>query len=204
MTIETGDYVRAVIEMSLPGTVTALNVWDWACEAAPGGGVADGDVCDAVETKLEAMYDDIKGYLTSDVSTGIATIYEMEWSVDKWQVKKIMGTRSCVVTGTDAGDSLPNQMAAVLVFPSTLSKSRGRRYIGGLAEAAVTENSCVSGAATAFAAFLTEYLTDITSIADTVLAPAYLRKGGTHFAISTGILSEFLGVQRRRRPGVGV
>jgi hypothetical protein len=184
--------------------VIALNVWDWEVTSAPGGGADDDDVVDAIETKLDAMYDTIDGYLTNDVTVSTADVRVITYSEGVWSTARILGTASIGIVGTDAGDTVPNQVAGVLVFPTKTPKARGRAFLPGLAEAAVSDNTLVGAAATAAAAFIAEYLDPIDTVTDTVLFPSLVRANGTILNLGMGELSSWLGVQRRRRPGVGV
>jgi hypothetical protein len=113
-------------------------------------------------------------------------------------------TWSIDFSGTASGDQLPNQNAAVLISKINGRGAVGKKFMSGLAESMVTGNSLTSAALIVAAEALVAYILPFPGIGEDLLTPGIVDKGGVFRAFVGGVVSSFIGSQRRRKPGNGM
>lgn len=105
---------------------------------------------------------------------------------------------------SSVADSIPNQMALVLIGKALGIHKIGRKFIGGLSLGAVDGNGLTVQALADAVVLLGLYLSPFTGLTGGTLTPGILDKNEQFHPFVGGIVSSFLGTMRRRKPGVGI
>lgn len=204
--INDGDIIRTSARFKSEQSGDVVNVFHWA-----GIGLlneTDDDVMDAIEDKLDAAYAEISQQLPNQMDPYDIRHDLVEWVAGKETVVRTLGTRTWTLTTPPASNNDPaaSQLAAIVNFRTSEPKTFGRKYIGTLAYNA-TANSALTGTfLTTLAAWAAEIL-DSIAMASGGLAPgvfSYKEIAGSHFvSFVAAIISNFVGIQRRRRVNTG-
>lgn len=120
-------------------------------------------------------------------------------------IVRAIGTFLIGQLGAVASDVHPAATAAYMLLKTTFPKTRGVKYLPGLAEA-VTNNGVLTPAALAdLALLLIEYATTLNSAGATDLLPGVPSPSNLAFVpfLDTGIVQDVPAYQRRRKPNVG-
>jgi hypothetical protein len=194
------DKFRVALKFSLPDAQTAFNIINFAITT---GTVDDATLLLAVAAWLATMYGRIDGEMNNGVDIETSQVYEMAYVAGQWAVDRIVGTVTPTFTAADATDMLPHQSAAVITFPTTKSKSRGRIFIPGFTEANQADGVLTAAALVNLSLFAADYLA--SQVAGTATFRTRLfRTDGTLGVYSGSDLNDVMGTQRRRKIGVGV
>jgi len=133
------------------------------------------------------------------------TVHKIEWNGVYWETTTLIGTRTITgVVGGSAVDMLPHACAPYITANTDDVKKRARKYFMGFADDQSDASTLDSAAYSALINLATEWLTDIIVEAGTELVPALAGLGGAEKLLLTAIVSNLIGSQRRRKPGVGV
>jgi hypothetical protein len=149
----------------------------------------------------------MSSYLPTTMTQRVCWVDVIEWNAttEEWEVTRKVGYFTPTIGFNDAAEPLPNQSAAVAVFPTFRPKTRGRKFVFPFGEDAQDATFLVAAALGALADYAADVLADIvigplnelnTGVASTVT--------GSFQAFDTGIVTNVLGSQRRRRPTVGI
>ena len=197
---EVGDIYRVKVEWTLPEQVNAYNQFGVVVTNST---CSNEELLDGIEEWLESAYSELEDSLNVDVTVVSAYVTKVQWSVDHWEVESIIGTRILGIDGTDSTDMLPHAVAAVVTFPTTVPKRRGRVFIPGLADNKVTNSLLTGPTATAIALFAAELIGQFPC---TTATAAYYVLGddGTYTYPASTRVNGVVGSQRRRKPGVGI
>lgn len=201
--IEQYDIIRAVANYSMPSEVDAVNVWDWmridATEPAPDST----DIVDALAQALVAIYGEIEPNLSDLVTVVSATNYRMGYTLGRWVATELLGIEAIGVQGDDVNEMLPHGVAGLLTFPTTVSKTRGRKFIAGLSENAVADGVWIASCLTNLLDMADTYMDDVIYDSVYVFRPVLLSTKGTVHNFNAYSASGTPAYQRRRKPGVG-
>lgn len=185
---------RAVVKGLLGGVVETRNMF--TCNVTPAGGDTALILWDAYITSILDPIED----LTS--SSWASYAYELQGlAFPQWVPYDII---TCVHTGANSGDFLPNAVATVLLGKAPGLRHVGRKFISGMAESSVSGNALTVGALVYAAAVLLAYITPFTGLGGGTIVPGVIDKVGTFHAFTGGVVSSLLGSMRRRKPGVGI
>lgn len=199
MTIVTDDLCRVTARMLWQSTVTMIGTF---YAAMAGGPVTDGDAVADLAEWVDRVYDTMDVLLSDD-------LVFVDLIIDK-----VLPTPSHLDTvpwptmtnGGAAGDPLPSGVAGLVSFSTQVFRRRGRKYIGGMAEAQLLGGLWTSSCLTAMATFGSEAGTTFAGV----------NSGELWVPVVFSVLDETVGVitasvahavpayQRRRRPGVGI
>lgn len=107
------------------------------------------------------------------------------------------------IAGTEAGEALPYQVAAVILAYTNFGKHIGKKFLGPISEADQSGGTLTAGAIADLQAFA-----DIWGAAQTVNGKVFTPKimDALHNtqSIRKVVANSILGTQRRRKPGVGI
>lgn len=203
MAVVSGDILKTTMNFTLgDGTITQ-NVFYHQRHGITV--VTDGTVMTKIEEWIEAMYAEVAGMVKNDVLAGLMVTDFVEWVVDKWEVTGNLGTRTPTFTPTGVGDMLPNQSSAFCVFKTSRPKTVGRKFLLPFEEAWQAGTFLVAGAVTDMVAWADDAVNDVDLVVPLdYLSPGVVRTGvNSWLEFTLAIVTNVLGSQRRRRPGVG-
>ena len=132
------------------------------------------------------------------------------YGVDVWkyianEVWELVAETGLNLTGGAGSDSLPHQIAGVILGLTANGKSKGKKFIPGLTEAGsiggVVQNALLAALATTATAYITDYLETMNGA---TMHPVVHRKGKTDLDFTGAKVDHFFGSQRRRKQGVGI
>jgi len=132
---------------------------------------------------------------------------EVEWNATDsfWEVVRQVGFFTPGITYTNGVDPLPNQVAAIATFPTFRPKSRGRKFLPPFGEDQQDAGILNSTALTALANWATDALADVVVSSGNELLTGVPREAADVFlTLASYVVTDILGTQRRRKPGVGV
>lgn len=203
MTVTNGDVIKLVVEAVLGDGTIVQNVYYLLAQLA--AGQADQSVLNALETYVEAAYAEVISYLSDTVTFNPITADIIEWDGTKWETTYHIGTEDIDTAPAVVTEPLPNQIAPFATFNTERPKSKGRKFLFGFVEAASDGSFLISACTTAMAAFAAEVITTIVLGPLNELTPGIVRKGVDLFLeFSSAVVTNVVGTQRRRRPGVGI
>lgn len=197
MPVGFGDRVLAVVEMTNPSVGAVQNAWQLTNVGA--GTVQDADVLDDMVELLEAIYNLIESIITVAVIVNRIRVTNATDGTD-------VGVASFVDTTpfTDAGNRLPPQVSYVLTMYTPFLSSRGRKFFGPAIVDEVTPLGALSAGA----------ITAIGNVGAFVIQDQVAANSTWEFGIQTlnhgwqqftaYQVSPYVGVQRRRKFGVGI
>lgn len=203
MTVSNGDVIKLVVEGLLEDGTIAQNVFYLLAElAAP---QADQSVLNALETWVESAYAEVLGAMVDDLTFNDIVADVIEWNVDKWETTYHIGTEDVDLTPTSTFDAFPNQVAPFATFNTIRPKSKGRKFLFAFADDTALGSYLTAGTVTAIVDFATEVLTTIVLGPFNELVPGIVRTGVNQFLeFQSAVVTNVVGTQRRRRPGVGI
>ena len=157
-------------------------------------------IADTVAAELASDVDDIKAYIFSGNSWTGVTVTDLRTE----GAPEFFSASGFPVTGTSGADPLPNQIAACIKWLTSFrgKSGRGRSFIGGWTEDAVTSGVMAAGLKTA----LEEFGDDIVSNGSAtfvVLSRFHdkaARANGINHAITGRSVDPMFRTQRRRIP----
>jgi len=199
MTIASGENLKGVQEMLLPGDVVALNIFYWKAQfQAP---QQEADVVDKMVEVMEAVY----GSLTDEIVSG-AVLGDMHGYVRDGLVWTLIGTGAPDVTFLNITEMLPQGVAALMRAYTERPRTIGRKYIPGFAENAQASGVLGAGAVTALGVAAVQWGNTWQ------LSPDNRILGGVWSTTQSDVMlmnDVYVipvnpGYQRRRRPGVGI
>lgn len=204
MSVTNGDVLKCFLELVLEDGSIVQNVYHFIADFAADHG--DSTVGAAVESYIEDIMGALATYLDDGFTINPSYLHKVAFNptLSKWEVTALVDVFTPSFTHSAAGDALPNQIAAVLTANTLRPKSKGRKFIPGLAESASQGSDLVAGMITAMGTALNHYLADETVVDTDVLSPGVPREGVDSFLeFADGVVNSVVGTQRRRKPGVG-
>lgn len=204
MTVLDGDILRVSVNFELGGGVQYQNIWHYIRDGTDP--FSDQAHVDAIEGRMEAIYNTIDDLVPNDVSAQLSFVDRVEFNeiVDEWRVVENIGTFTMTFTSTDATDPLPYQSAPFVVFKTQRPRTVGKKFLFPFGEAQQEATVLVGGAVTAMVAFGVQALVSQTVGGDVTLTAGVVRTGiQTFLNFLVAVVNDVIGSQRRRRPGVG-
>lgn len=203
MSITDGEVLRVVASLLwLDGNVNQ-NVFN--CVVTGGSPpFDDDDVIDDMEDWLDDMYANITANISDNLDGNEIIVYKYDSVDDDWDE---VGSQSFSWNPSATQEELPRGVAGLVRLWTTDPDVQGKKYIGGLTEAAIIDGLIQAGTLTAMLGFGSDWQTPfvgtasgatftpgIWSVANTVFKSAVI-----HFAASA-----ICAYQRRRKRGVGI
>lgn len=190
------EIVQIVAEMAMFGQ-TLLNVY----HAVSSNSLLDEDAMSDLATRLGDAYALIANRQSDDLTAVGLTFKNITTNED-------MGTESFVgyTGGTDnTNDPLPAGVALCVTLPTAVLKSRGRKFVPGIAETGTTAGlftSAVMTDAASFAALISEAWLGASN--DDPWTFGIVTELGTFRPFQSASVSNVPAYQRRRKQGVGI
>lgn len=204
MTVASGDILKATMQVLLADGSIAQNVYHLLAQfAAP---QADLSVQNAVEVWLEEMYSELASEHVDTITQDICTLQEVQFNdvLDKWEVFRLIGLFIPTITYGNISEALPSQSSAFASFNTARPKSHGRKFLFPFGEDRQAATILISAALTAMADYADVALNNISLGPLNDLVPGIVRTSFDVFLPYTiAIVTDVMGTQRRRRPGVG-
>lgn len=205
MSVSNGEILKTVFEVTLDDGTIAQNVWyHIASFISPEG---DQDVLDAIEVWTEGMYSNLSPQFVSTMTQNLCTVDKIEFNdlTDIWEVVEHVGTFTPTIGFNNADEQLPNQSSPFITFNTTRPKSRGRKFLFPMGENTQAGTFIVAGTVANLVSFADDALDAIVVDVLSNLLLGIPRVGLDVFLeIFVAVVTNVLGSQRRRRPGVGV
>jgi len=197
MPVQPGDVIRITVNMIRNGSDDHKNVYHMRHEGAVT--VNDGDMLTALEARLGGAYVHLEDILTPDLDF-------VDFDVHNLTRDTFIGSEAFAPTlvGTDTAEELPWQVAALVTFPTALTRHSGRKYVPGLTEASNEGDGVLTATAiAALADFATELLNAFSVDGQTFSIGNYnvdMARWAPWIAAAVEVLWS---TQRRRKPGIG-
>lgn len=204
MTVANGDILKATHQVLLADGSIAQNVYYILAQFA--SAQSDTTVQDAVEVWFEDMYAELSAEHVNTMLQDWCTLQEIQFDAvnDKWEVYRLIGLFLPTITYGNTSEALPNQASAFATFNTARPKSRGRKFLYPFGEDRQAATILISAALTAMADYAAVAVNDKVIGALEHLVPGIVRVGIDLFLPYTvAIVTDVIGTQRRRRPGVG-
>lgn len=204
MTVASGDILKATHQVLLADGSIAQNVY--YLQALFASGQTDQTVMDAVEVWFEDMYDELAAELMATMLQDWCTLQEIQFNdiTDQWEVYRLIGLFLPSDTFGNVSEALPNQTSAFASFNTARPKSRGRKFLYPFGEDRQAATILISAALTAMSNYAAIALNDVVIDVLNHLLPGIPRAAFDVFLPYTvAIVTDVMGTQRRRRPGVG-
>lgn len=205
MTVNNGDILKLTFEVTLNDGTIAQNVYH--LEARFAAGQSDATVRNEVESWIEAAYSELSPDHVSTITQGLCQLDEIQWNATKsqWEVVRNVGTFTPTIGYNNAGEALPNMSVGFVTFNTSRPKSRGRKFLFPFGEAQQAGTYLVGATVTNMVDFAGRILTAVVIGPGNTLVYGIVRATVEQFLEAlVGVVTNVMGTQRRRRPGVGV
>lgn len=199
MTVSNNDVIRTTVDMRFNAVNVIQNTFH--CRYTGASGVSEQSVVDAIRVQLEGA---LWVAIDVDISTSITFIAYLNFNVT---VNAPMpdAVPTLVTAGLHVAEVLPLQVAALLSFPSAVSRSIGRKYIAGYTESATDGGGVITvGASAPLLIAAANLVGSFTILAGNGIFGNFVAIPPTFIAWTSGRLDTLFRTQRRRVPGVGV
>jgi len=205
MTVAAPAVLKCVASMTYPGGWLCQNVFYWYLP--PGSDAqAESDILSNVSGKLEDMYGELVGRVSEDFTFDDVKVDVVEWDETEeiWVTSQTVGTTNISVTPTATDDPLPPYVSAFITAFTSKVRTRGRKQIAGLTEAA--QNLGVPGSLTLtyLASFAAEWLVDIVMPDINELQPVIINSIGEVCNIIEMVVGDVMGTTNSRKFRNGV
>lgn len=202
------DTCKVGLYVTLPDVVTAMNVYCFTLFDLAGDNPTNAQVLTAIDSKLEQCYLDLQTYMKSGVEAGDFYADRVAWDGEKWETIENLGEGIVGVIGNSAADLAPHGVAPVVTFNTSRPQTRGRKFLPGIVETSFQGSTPTSAFLTALGDFALELLTPIAVVGTAYLASSVLGTSGGSagivYTLLEAVINDWVGYQRRRKPGVGM
>jgi len=197
MPLNSGDILRITAKMSLLSQ-DVQNVF----HARAGGASADTDsnIVDDCAAAMETMWATIYGALDDRLNFDTVSVYNV--TGDRFMGE--VAWPSLTTGGYSTSKTLPMQAAALIRFPTATLGRQGRKFLGGLGDNLINDDSTLTSAfSAALVSFISVVLAGITGSDYSASFGVFNPDTSSFAAFVRGIVNAYCGTQGRRRPGVG-
>jgi hypothetical protein len=202
MAVSIGDILRTTVGFTLEDGTVAQNIFHHVKTGI--GAVSDAAVIEAIQNRVDSMYAEIILAIDSSVVPNLASVDEVAFLEGKWTVIENIGTFVVDFTSIVNEDMLPNQVSAFVTFKTARPKSVGRKFLIPFVEPFQAGSFLTSTAVEYVVAWADKAVNDIVIQVGDNLVPGIVRTvEDTFLEYTLAIVTNVLGSQRRRRPGVG-
>lgn len=202
MAILAGDIVKTTMSFGLADGTVCQNIFH---HQRIGVGVfTDQAIVTAIEEWSEAMYAEIQPVVKDNVIALLCSVDRVEWVVDEWKITENIGVFTPDFTPEVLTDALPNMDSAFVVLKTARPKTIGRKFLPPFGESMQAGSYLIPAAVEDVVAWADDAVNDITLQVLDYMRPGVPRTGvDAWYPFTVGIVTNLLGTQRRRRPGVG-
>lgn len=204
MAVNNDDVLKAVMEVVLDDGTVAQNVFYFIAELL--AQLGDATVTGLIETYIEDAYANLSNELVNTITQSLCTVQKIAFDSGEgeWLVTENIGTFTPTITFGNANEALPNAVSAVATLLTFRPKTRGRKFLFPFGENDQDASYLTSTALSSMADFAADVIATITYSPGNDLEPGVPRAGVDNFRKFTGaVVTNVLGTQRRRKPGVG-
>lgn len=204
MAILDGDVLRVSCNFELADGTQYQNIYHYVRDGTDP--FSDAEHIAGIKASLQAAYIDLEVYVNDDVTAQLSFVDRVEFNeiLNEWRVVENIGTFLIVWSPDGTLDSLPYQSSPYVVFKTQRPKSVGKKFLFPFTEAAQDATILIGGAVTAITAYAAQVLTAIVPGGDATLTACIVRTGfNTVLPLLVAVVTDLLGSQKRRRPGVG-
>ena len=208
MAVNDGDVVKVVLKIDCPDVQIAMNVFYWQLDDGVPDNPSVAQLMSALDVKMTALCDDVKGVMNSDFDFDEFTAEKVEWNGSYWETTENLGVQDLSISGTSASHAVPHAVAGVITGKTSRPQTRGRKFLNGLLEASIDNSTLESAIITALTAYGIEWLANQGIVGSAAFVPVVLGQSGPSAGLIYPLLSAAIagvvGSQRSRKPGVGV
>jgi len=202
MTVVNDDVLRVTCNFLLPDGTQYQNVYHYI--AAFVASFGDSTVVTLIQTQMEAMYAEMVTVVNTGTVEQVSSVDKVAWDGLEWAVTANVGTFIPAFAPSSAGDITPNQISPFVVFKTERPRSVGRKFMFPVMEVNQNQGILTAPQIAALVAYAAEVMTDITMAPLSTLIPGIPRTAVNSFLVFLlAIVTDIVGTQRRRRPGVG-
>lgn len=204
MAVENGDILKVTQAITLGDGSIAQNVY--YLRAALAGSYGDATVVTAIADWMDDAYGEVSASLPNDFAHRLSQVDEVQFNATsgEWEVVRTLGYYTATFALSALADPLQNASSATAVFNTSRPKSRGRKAMFPFDEGSQGAGYLESAALTRMAAYAAEVLDGIVLAPLNTLVAGVIRAGvDTFLDFIVGSVTNVLGTQRTRKPGVG-
>lgn len=202
MSVENGDILRTTANFTLPDGTQYQNVYHHIANFAASFG--DPTIVDVLDTWLGNIYSNLLERVNSGTAIGVCNVDKVLWDGEEWAVIANVGSTIPTFVPTGSGDICPNQISPFVVFKTQRPRSVGRKFLFPALEVDQNQGVIVSALITALVAYAAGVMVDINLAPLSDLVAGIPRTAADVFyPFLLAIVTDLVGTQRRRRPGVG-
>ena len=202
MAVTAGDILRTGMNFVLNDGTEYQNIYHH--ERSGVAVMTDAAIVASMADQFELMYDQLAPLVKTNVVATLSTVDEVQFVEGQWQVVENIGSFTIDFTPTEGTDALPNQCSPYVIFKTARPKSVGRKFLFPMTEASQAGSFLTPGAVLAIVAYADEALTPVPLQALNTMQPGIIRTGVELFLPTfIAVVTNVIGTQRRRRPGVG-
>lgn len=203
MTVTQGTYLKGVVTWALPQLVVAQNVFYWQLKGL--SPVADAFLVAAVQTGLEAMFDNLGADWSNDAALESFILNEWEYDgEDGWHTGRYVGEDTLTDNFESSTDMLPHAVAATITANTANVKTRSRKSLPGVIDSGANDSILQAPTIAAVVAWTVDWISDMFVDTNEHLEPGVPGLEGIWYPLLLGFLSGVVGSQRRRKPGIGI
>lgn len=202
MSVPTDAILRVVVSLLAPESVIMQNVF-YTLFKNTGGSDDEADVLSDLKDWIEDLYATLNVYMDADVVLSLLQCYLRDVPGGDWDE---VGIETLTDSFAGSVDLLPHGAAAVVHAKTTNPDRQATKYFGGFSETAQNESKLVAPLTTALIAAGVEWVTDYVGAATgSTFDPGVWSPTDLVFYSFSGTvdISNYIGYQRRRKPGVG-
>lgn len=200
MTVLDDTILRVAAHFLLPNASDIVNVYHLYTDIT--SALDDADAVARVTSFVEDLMTNVQGLYSSDMELNEVECWQWNASLGRWD---FVGSSSSAFAGNQGTVEWTPPAAAPLVTADTVdSHARGRKYLPPILEGSTSIGKLTSGALTALAGFLADYVS-VYAIAEGDLIPGIFQVATETFKQFTGsgTVTDKIAYQRRRKDGVG-
>lgn len=203
MAIAQGTGLKCVVTLTLPANVIAQNIFYFQVIGI--NPIDEAAALTTIASAMNAIYATIEDYVVSTATLDTVKVHEWDWDpVEGWETGTYIGEAALADNFAGVGDMLPHAVAATITGKTPNVKTRSRKSFAGLTEASSSGSTLAGPVITALVAAAVQWLLTRTIIGSDALDPVVPDKYGEFAALIVALVSEILGSQRQRKPGIGV
>lgn len=203
MTVASGEVVKAVATHELLDNVISQSVWYWILtSAAP---VAYATILSNIVTEIETFYALLQAHLETDTHLIDVVVNKWEYTGGEgWHTGPLVGVDTLTDSFSSVADMLPHACAFTITGFTQDPNVRSRKSIGGFTEDKALDSDVTAPVVSALANALGEWLTPRSVGGADLLHPVVPAATGVVEYLLYGLVSDLVGSQRQRKPGVGI
>lgn len=197
-TTDDQDVIRVTCRQLVQGSVLFENVFYYRLDSS--SSYLDSTLVTSISSKLVNLY----GRFDEDVSEGL-DYYDILFFNITQDRPMINGSWGSLVEGGETSEIAPNGVAALITGNTGYSRSRPKKYFGGLTEANLYGNVWSGDILTHLASAMADWLAYIVvSGQDRLTSGTWSEKYQVFRPLITAVVRSAVAYMRKRKPGIGV